>query len=550
MLRTLPLPRDAKTVAVARPAMSGSAAEPPADGGEEESVESLNKTSQTAGSIARLAGGHAELAGDRSASRPRGSLLSSCNPFPPTLVSGSVTTDDQRGMARESFMESTSPYRSGAIIASRYRLLRQLGRGGMGEVWAAHHLTLNTEVAVKFLSTGAGGNAAKIALERFRFEAQVSAHLGLKTAHVVAVHDAGRDAAGPYLVMEHVRGRTLRAELNRSGPLSLEDAATLLDQVCGALSVAHGSGIVHRDLKPSNLLLVDQPDGSLYVKVADFGIAKALKSDLAVDRPEDTSDGWMLGSPAYMSPEQMGGGGIDARSDMWALGVIIYECLTGRLPFPGRSVAELIINMSVGRFEPPSNVRGAVPSELDAWFVRALAKRKERRFPRVEDMAQSFRAAILVRPVRRLPRLARRIAGFFGLAAAVFALRPAPSEALSDPVLKPFTAATPSATIGDDRTAHAAPPTRIEPIAAQPLERAPAASTNPRPRAPVATPAPTLTVAASAPAASDPRRERGSLAPPIAASPAATPEAPPPVPAPPGTAGTATPTHKVLTEVF
>ena len=95
--------------------------------------------------------------------------------------------DDQRGQERESPVESTSPYRTGAIIASRYRLLRQLGRGGMGEVWAAHHLTLNTEVAVKFLSTGVGGNAAKIALERFRFEAQVSAHLGLKTSHVVAV---------------------------------------------------------------------------------------------------------------------------------------------------------------------------------------------------------------------------------------------------------------------------------------------------------------------------------------------------------------------------
>ena len=546
MLRTSPLPRDAKTVAVARPAMSGSAPVPPADGGEEGSVESLNKTSQTAGSLARMAGVHGEPGDDRSASRLRGSLLSSCNPFPHTLMSGSVSTDEQRGMAREGFMESTSPYRSGAIIASRYRLLRQLGRGGMGEVWAAHHLTLNTEVAVKFLSTGAGGNAAKIALERFRFEAQVSAHLGLKTAHVVAVHDAGRDAAGPYLVMEHVRGRTLRAELNRSGPLSLEDAATLLDQVCGALSVAHGSGIVHRDLKPSNLLLLDQPDRSLYVKVADFGIAKALKSDLAVDRPEDTSDGWMLGSPAYMSPEQMGGGGVDARSDMWALGVIIYECLTGRLPFPGRSVAELIVNMSVGRFDPPSNVRATLPSELDAWFIRALAKRKEQRFPRVEDMAQSFRAAILVHPVRRLPRLARRIAGLIGLAAAVFALRPAPSEALSESLPTPITEATPSATVADDRTVHVASPPTIEPI----VDRAPAAATTPRPSAFATTPAPTLTSAASAPAASDPKRTRGVLAPTIAARPTAVPAAAPPVAPPPEAAVTATSVHKALTEVF
>ncbi|MDB4996179.1 MAG: serine/threonine protein kinase, partial [Myxococcaceae bacterium] len=277
MLRTSPLPRDAKTVAVARSISVEPEGTGAVGGNSEEATAASHKTSKTAGSIARMQGVHARNMNDQSASRPRGSLLSSCNPFPHTLVSGSATKDDQRGMARESpMMESTSPYRTGAIIASRYRLLRQLGRGGMGEVWAAHHLTLNTEVAVKFLSTGAGGNAAKIALERFRFEAQVSAHLGLKTSHVVAVHDAGRDAAGPYLVMEHVRGRTLRAELNRRGPLALDEVATLLDQVCGALSVAHGSGIVHRDLKPSNLLLLDQPDGSLYVKVADFGIAKAL----------------------------------------------------------------------------------------------------------------------------------------------------------------------------------------------------------------------------------------------------------------------------------
>jgi serine/threonine-protein kinase len=445
-------------------------------------------------------------------------------------------------------MESTSPYRTGAIIASRYRLLRQLGRGGMGEVWAAHHLTLNTEVAVKFLSTGAGGNAAKIALERFRFEAQVSAHLGLKTSHVVAVHDAGRDSAGPYLVMEHVRGRTLRAELNRSGPLSLEDVATLLDQVCGALSVAHGSGIVHRDLKPSNLLLLDQPDGSLYVKVADFGIAKALKSDLAVDRPEDTSDGWMLGSPAYMSPEQMGGGGVDARSDMWALGVIIYECLTGRLPFPGRSVAELIINMSVGRFDPPSNVRPTLPIELDAWFVRALGKRKEQRFPRVEEMAQSFRAAIVGRPARQLPRLAQRGAGFVGLAMAIFALRPAPSDALPDHPVEPITEAAPIVA----PQGNSPEPTTAIPVAPPPADPAPATrtTTSPRPSTPTATPVPTFAAAVGSLASSEPRRGHGSLPPTSAPTAAAVPAEAKPAEAKPSPVDTAAPKHKSLVEAF
>ncbi len=551
MLRTSPLPRDAQTVAVARPATTGVVSGPVTDGDAGETTDTTQKTSKTAGSIDRIGGYRAGSSDDRSASRPRGSLLSSCNPFPHTLVSGSATKDDQRGMVRESPMESTSPYRTGAIIASRYRLLRQLGRGGMGEVWAAHHLTLNTEVAVKFLSTGAGGNAAKIALERFRFEAQVSAHLGLKTAHVVAVHDAGRDSAGPYLVMEHVRGRTLRAELNRSGPLSIEDVATLLDQVCGALSVAHGSGIVHRDLKPSNLLLLDQPDGSLYVKVADFGIAKALQSDLAVDRPEDTSDGWMLGSPAYMSPEQMGGGGVDARSDMWALGVIIYECLTGRLPFPGRSVAELIINMSVGRFDPPSNVRPTLPIELDAWFLRALGKRKEQRFPRVEDMAQTFRAAIVGRPTRRLPRLAQRGAGFMGLAMAMFALRPAPSEALPDRRAETSPEAASSKEIRADHSVEHAESTAEIPAAPRSADPAPApTAASPRPSAPTATPAPTLTTAGGSLGSSEPRRGHASTATTATATAAAPAEARPASTAKPAPVDTAAPSHKSLVEVF
>jgi eukaryotic-like serine/threonine-protein kinase len=553
MLRTSPLPRDAQTVAVARPATTGIVSAPAGDERAGETTDTTQKTSKTAGSIDRIGGSRAGSSGDRSASRPRGSLLSSCNPFPHTLVSGSATKDDQRGMARESPMESTSPYRTGAIIASRYRLLRQLGRGGMGEVWAAHHLTLNTEVAVKFLSTGAGGNAAKIALERFRFEAQVSAHLGLKTAHVVAVHDAGRDDVGPYLVMEHVRGRTLRAELNRSGPLSIEDVATLLDQVCGALSVAHGSGIVHRDLKPSNLLLLDQPDGSLYVKVADFGIAKALKSDLAVDRPEDTSDGWMLGSPAYMSPEQMGGGGVDARSDMWALGVIIYECLTGRLPFPGRSVAELIINMSVGRFDPPSNVRPTLPIELDAWFLRALGKRKEQRFPRVEDMAESFRAAIVRRPVRRLPRLAQRGAGFMGLAMAMFALRPAPSEALPDRRTDASAGAATSKEAGGARRVDLdhAESTAAIPVAAPAADAAPtAAAASPHPSA--LTTAPALTATLGSLGASEARRGHGagSTATTATTATAAPAEARPASATKTAPVDTAAPARKSLTEAF
>jgi eukaryotic-like serine/threonine-protein kinase len=406
MLRTLPLPRDIKTVAILRP----------------------RPAKKPLSFAAPLASGRNR--------RP-------CSPFP-ALIPRSGDEENVDPEQQDGATASTSPYRTGAIIGGKYRLMRQLGRGGMGEVWRAEHLALNTEVAVKFLSTDAGGRAARVALERFHFEAQVSAHLGLRTAHVVAVHDAGSDAAGPYLVMEYVRGHTLRAELNRRGQLDLAMVESLIDQVAEALSVAHEFGIVHRDLKPSNLLLLEQPNVAAYVKVADFGIAKALRDDLGVDLPEDTYDGWMLGSPAYMSPEQTGGGGIDTRTDLWALGVIAYEALTGRLPFPGRSVAEIIVNMSAGRFDLPSKIRPSLPVELDDWFLRALARRKEQRFGSMAEMARAFHAAVAARPRRRLPRLARGLAIATSLAAALVALRPLPSEALSEAVPTAVSAAMPA----------------------------------------------------------------------------------------------------------
>lgn len=371
----------------------------------------------------------------------------------------------------------------------------------MGEVWSAEHLALNTEVAVKFLSTDAGGAARQLALHRFRFEAQVSAHLGQKTSHVVSVHDAGNSAQGPYLVMEHVRGCTLRVELNRRGQLDATVVADILDQVAEALSIAHAFGIVHRDLKPSNLLLADHADQPIYVKVADFGIAKALHASPGVDRPEDTSDGWMLGSPAYMSPEQMSGRAVDARTDMWSLGVIAYESLTGRLPFPGRTVSEILLNMSVGRFEAPSRVLPSLPKELDEWFLRALAQRKENRFRTMAEMTREFRRASLARPRRRYEGTMRSLAVATGLTAALLILRPSPSEALSEvvesalPAALAVSTAPPSAPPSPPAMAAGASPASLAnpdaadasvarpPGSARPAVRAaPPASVRPKPR--------------------------------------------------------------------
>jgi eukaryotic-like serine/threonine-protein kinase len=294
--------------------------------------------------------------------------------------------------------EIGSPYRAGAIVAGRYRLAQRLGRGGMGEVWSAHHVTLRTEVAVKFPSLAGRGRAATMALERFRFEAQIAARLGRETRHVAAVHDAGCDSAGPYLVMEYVRGRTLQQEIDDRVVLPLPRVAAIVAQVAEALAVAHGYGVVHRDLKPSNLLLAAEAGGSLLVKVADFGIAKALRVDLGADLPEDTTGGFMIGSPPYMSPEQIGGGAASAGGDRWSLAVIAYEAITGRLPFAGRSFAELLQSLVAGRFDLPSAVRPGLPTSVDAWFRCALCKEEARRFSTAREMADALQRAVAAPP--------------------------------------------------------------------------------------------------------------------------------------------------------
>ncbi|WP_437535231.1 serine/threonine-protein kinase [Sorangium sp. So ce726] len=282
----------------------------------------------------------------------------------------------------------------GRVVAGRYRLVHPLGQGAMGEVWCAHDSVRRFEVALKFLVLPRQ-NLAIDAMERFRFEAQVAAQLGRKTDFIVTVHDAGEDPeAGPFLVMEYVRGRSLRQLIQERGPVPAAELAALVRQIGEALSVAHGLGIVHRDIKPSNILLREGRDGRLRAKVADFGIAKWIRQDLAADFPRQTAEGVVLGTPGYLSPEHTCDGHADPHLDMWALAVVAHVALTGQQPFAGRTIADVLSSILEGARPPLSTLCPGAPPELETWFARAFALDPAERFPSIEPMISAFVAAV------------------------------------------------------------------------------------------------------------------------------------------------------------
>ena len=249
--------------------------------------------------------------------------------------------------------------RIGRIIADKYCLLYELGRGSMGSVWAAEHLTLRSRVAVKLIDPQVYGIPQ--ALHRFEREARALAIL--RSPHVVQVLDYGVDSGNPYLVMELLEGVTLRRRLQTYGRLTWATAWTLTQHLARAMSVADAAGFVHRDLKPENVFLVS--DGDEFVgKVLDFGIAKTL----ATAATPLTAVGSILGTWQYASPEQIAGQLVDARSDLWSLGVIVFECVTGFLPFNAESaVAAIFGNL-------PRADRGTLRSSACAGRVRRLVR--------------------------------------------------------------------------------------------------------------------------------------------------------------------------------
>src|SRR5580658_1808876 len=229
--------------------------------------------------------------------------------------------------------------RVGDQITSSIRLVRELGSGGMGSVWVADHRTLQTQVVVKFMHAQLAGDKDSL----LRFSREAAAGANVKSPHVVQVFDHGIAPDGaPFIVMELLEGSDLATHSERNGPMSLFEVERVISQTCKALSRAHERGIIHRDIKPQNIFLTNVGGEEVFVKVLDFGIAKATESLPGISSA--TKTGAMMGTPHYISPEQMvGAKGIDHRTDLWALGVVGFECLTGKKPFDAETIGGLAV---------------------------------------------------------------------------------------------------------------------------------------------------------------------------------------------------------------
>ncbi|WP_433930691.1 protein kinase [Sorangium cellulosum] len=272
---------------------------------------------------------------------------------------------------------------AGQVLSERYRLIRPVGQGAQASVWVAEHLALSTHVAVKLIDPDLAKQ--EDARERFRREATAAAQL--RSAHVVQVLDHGIEGEQPFIVMELLEGEDLFERLARRRRLSLQETSKIVTQVARALTRAHGAGIVHRDLKPENFFLCANEDDEV-VKILDFGIAKVGHGKRAAQR---TTVGTLMGTPHYMSPEQVKGlREVDYRADLWALGVIVYQCVTGELPFDSEGVGDLLIKISVGEIPVPSRVNPELPPTFDAWFARACDRDPEGRFSSARDLAESL----------------------------------------------------------------------------------------------------------------------------------------------------------------
>ncbi len=278
----------------------------------------------------------------------------------------------------------------------RYTIESTLGQGGMGKVYLARDPVIGRNVALKVITIRPDLSEEEAGQYRERFLREAQAAGALIHPNIVAVHDIGKDPAteNPYIVMEHVPGQDLKKVILSRAPLAEREAVGVVMQIAAALDYAHRRGIVHRDIKPANVLLTDQGR----VKITDFGVARLPGSDL-------TRSDQFVGSPGFMSPEQLKGGQVDGRSDLFALGVILYQLLTGKAPFEGESVSEVLYRISTQPAEPPSETHIDVSPDFDPILERALAKEPGQRYQTGQEMIAAL--APLVReetPVQETQR--------------------------------------------------------------------------------------------------------------------------------------------------
>ncbi len=280
--------------------------------------------------------------------------------------------------------EAELPVAIGDVLAGKYRVDSVLGMGGMGVVVAATHVQLEQKVALKFLLPAA--LQSKEAVERFLREARAAVRL--KSEHVAKVSDVGTlDGGAPYMVMEFLKGADL-GRIVQETPLAIDESVSFILQACEAIAEAHSLGIVHRDIKPQNLFVTRRVDGRPLIKVLDFGISKTIDTQTGLSLTRTSS---IMGSPLYMSPEQMRSSKtVDSRTDIWALGVVLYELMTGRVPWEAEAVPELCLKVVQDEPDPPKSLKPEIPEGLQAVILKCLRKKPDDRFSNVAELAAAL----------------------------------------------------------------------------------------------------------------------------------------------------------------
>ncbi len=273
------------------------------------------------------------------------------------------------------------------VLSGRYRLEATLGQGGMGVVYRGTDLATNRPVAVKLVRAADGGALDEDVAGRFLREARNTARI--QQEHIIEVYDSGRTEGSLYFVMELLEGESLASCLKREGKLDPPKAVHIARQICAALEVAHGAGLVHRDLKPANIMLLKRGADDAFVKVLDFGVAKTFGPN-GLDETQLTHTGMLVGTIDYMAPEQIMGRAMDGRSDIYSLGVVLYRMLAGKLPFAETNVPQLINAHMNTMPKPLTEVTDGVPNELDHVILRCLAKKPERRYESMGELARAL----------------------------------------------------------------------------------------------------------------------------------------------------------------